>query len=468
MKDKNLQILRVVLRYCYTNFFPEYLDYGIIRLHMKKLAINTLGCRTNQLESSIIIDDFRANGWEIVKFTDLADIYIINTCTVTGKSDTNSRYFIRQAKRTNPAAKIIVTGCYAQTSAEELSQMKEVDLIVGNTDKTSIYDLISSNLLNNSGNKILVTDIMQEKEFNYKKVLSAPTRTRANIKIQDGCNFRCSYCIVPYARGKSRSNLLDNVINQVKQITENGYKELVISGIHLGQWGLDLTPKDSLANLIKEIEKVEGLKRFRISSIDPMEFSDDLIDTLINSKKFCRHLHISLQSGNDEILKQMKRRYSVEYYTNLIHKLTQSIPNLAIGSDIIVGFPGETEEQFDITCQNLKNLPISYIHVFSYSRRKGTPADKMPGQVQDHIKKNRNTILNKLASEKNLEFRKTQIGRETEILVELSRDKKTGLLKGMTDNFISVLIEGDDSYMNNLVKISITEATQEHTLGKII
>jgi len=435
---------------------------------MKKVAVNTLGCRTNQLESSMIIDDFKIHGWEIVKFTEIADIYIINTCTVTGKSDTNSRYYIRQAKRINPNAKIVVTGCYAQTSAEELSKLDEIDLIIGNTEKNNLFEIVKDRLFKSIDNKIIVADIMQQSEFGDKKALSASGRTRANIKIQDGCNYRCSYCIVPYARGKSRSNSIDNVLDQIIRITEQGYKELIISGIHLGQWGLDLSPQNSLASLIKEIERIEELKRFRISSIDPMEFNDDLIETLINSKKFCKHLHISLQSGSDEILKQMKRRYNVEYYTNLINNLTQNIPNLAVGSDIIVGFPGETQELFDITYQNLKNLPISYIHVFSYSRRKGTPADKMPNQVHDHIKKQRNTLLNELAAEKNLEFRKSQIGKETEILVEFSRDKKTGFLKGMTDNYISVQVEGDDSYINSLTKVIITEVTSECTKGKIV
>jgi len=435
---------------------------------MKKVAVNTLGCRTNQLESSIIIDDFSKNGWEIVKFSDIADIYIINTCTVTGKSDTNSRYYIRQAKRTNPNAKIVVTGCYAQTSPEELSNLAEIDLIIGNAEKANLFEIVNAFFVKNSDKKVLVTDIMQENEFRDKKALSASGRTRVNIKIQDGCNYRCSYCIVPYARGKSRSNSIENILDQVKKMTDQGYKELIISGIHLGQWGLDLSLKNSLASLIREIEKIENLKRFRISSIDPMEFNEDLIETLINSNKFCKHLHISLQSGCDEILKQMKRRYTVEYYSDLIMNLTNNIENLAIGSDIIVGFPGETEEYFNTTHESLKSLPVSYIHVFSYSRRKGTPADKMPNQVNDFTKKKRNSLLTKLAAEKNFEFRKSQIGKEAEILVEFSRDKKTGLLKGMTDNFISVLTEGDDCYKNNLTKVVITEAASDFTKGKII
>jgi len=436
---------------------------------MKKVAINTLGCKANQLESSILADDLVKYGYEVVKFNEIADFYIINTCSVTGKSDNNSRYYIRQAKRRNPAARIIVTGCYAQVAAEEIRQLEDVDLIIGNTEKQSLVELLNnSELFDDSEPQILVSDIMQEKEFKDKKVLSASGRTRANIKIQDGCNFRCSYCIVPYARGNSRSNNLNDILEQVELITGQGFQELVLSGIHLGQWGLDLKPKSSLANLIKEIEQVEGLKRFRLSSIDPMEFTDDLIETLINSKKFCRHLHISLQSGNNEILKLMRRRYSVEYYSDLINNLTRNIPNLAIGSDIIVGFPGETDEFFNDTYKNLENLPISYIHVFTYSKRKGTPAAKMENQIPQEIKKIRNNKLTELAAGKNLKFRRGQLNQELEVLIELTRDRKTGLLKGRSDNYIPVLINGKDDLKNKLIKVVITEIDQDITKGEVL
>lgn len=435
--------------------------------NMKKIAINTLGCRSNQLDSSILSDDFIKNGWEVVKFNEIADIYIINTCTVTAKSDNTSRYYIRQAKKTNPNARIIVTGCYAQVSPDEIAGIEGVDLIVGNTGKQNLADMITKGFLFQNDSKILVSDIMKEKEFKDKKVYSASGRTRANIKIQDGCNFRCSYCIVPYARGKSRSNPLENVIQQVREITELGFKELVISGIHLGQWGLDLKPENSLSNLLRGIEKVEKLKRFRISSIDPLEFTEELLETLVNSKKFCRHLHISLQSGNDEILKLMKRRYTVEFYSNLINKLVKNIPDIAIGSDIITGFPGETQEHFEDTCNNLAKLPLSYIHVFTYSERKGTPAFSMDGKIPYHIRKQRNTILAELAGQKNLEFRKSFVGKELEILVEYARDKKTGLLKGISDNFIPVLVEGPDSLKNQLVNVKITQVEPDFTVGLI-
>ncbi|OGI02920.1 MAG: tRNA (N(6)-L-threonylcarbamoyladenosine(37)-C(2))-methylthiotransferase MtaB [Candidatus Melainabacteria bacterium GWF2_37_15] len=415
---------------------------------MKKVAIHTLGCRSNQLESSIITDKFIEIGWQVVNFSETADIYIINTCTVTAKSDNTSRYFIRKAKNTNPEAKIIVTGCYAQIKAEEVASIEGVDLVLGNTEKINIIENINKE-------KILVSDIMKEEKFRDKTVFSASGRVRATIKIQDGCNFRCSYCIVPYARGKSRSNEPDKVLNQIKEIRDRGFQEVVLSGIHLGQWGLDLQPKASLAELLQEIEKIQTLKRYRLSSIDPMEFTDELINTLVNSEKFCRHLHISLQSGNNKILKAMKRRYTVEQYTDLINTLVEKIPLINIGSDIIVGFPEETNEDFEDTYQNLEKLPIGYIHVFSYSQRKGTPAASMLPQVPQEVKKQRNARLQKLVEAKKLDFRKKLIGHDFEIIVENTRDKKTGFLKGITDNFVSVLVDGSNKYKNKLVRVRI-------------
>ncbi len=434
---------------------------------MKKVAIHTLGCRANQLESSIISDKFVELGWEVVKFSEVADVYVINTCTVTGKSDNESRYYARKARKTNPNAKIILCGCYTQVAPEEAAQLEEVDLVLGNSEKLEMVEFITNESVFGQKNKVFVSDIMQKNKFQDKVVFSASGRTRANIKVQDGCNFRCAYCIVPYARGKSRSNELSNVINQVNEITKQGFQELVLSGIHLGQWGLDFNPKTNLSELIKEIEKIESLKRFRLSSIDPMEFSDELIETITNSEKFCRHLHISLQSGNNAILKAMKRRYTVEYYTELMEKLCKNIPNLAIGSDIIVGFPGETQEQFEETYENLRKLPVSYIHVFSYSKRKGTPAAIMENQVPENIKKERNKKLTELAKAKNYEFRKSFIGKELKVLIELARDKKTNMLKGLTDNFIPVLIDGNDTLMNKIITVKIIEVNQDNTIGRL-
>lgn len=436
---------------------------------MKRIAIQTLGCRANQLESSIIADKFIEYGWQVVNFNSPADVYVINSCTVTGKSDNSSKYFARKAKKINPEAKIIMVGCFPQVAPDEASKINNVDIVLGNKEKLELADLIEKKgLLLQDNNKILISDVMKEERFSDKTVNSASGRARAIIKVQDGCDYRCSYCIIPYARGKSRSNELKNVINQIKEITQKGFNEIVLSGIHLGQWGLDFKPKKNLLTLLEEIEKIEGLKRYRLSSIDPMEFNDELIEFLSSSDKFCRHLHISLQSGNSEILKAMRRRYSVEYYSDLINKLVDKIPFINIGSDIIAGFPGETPELFEDTYNNLKSLPIGYIHVFTYSKRKGTPASEMPNQINEKIKKQRNYILKGLAEIKNLEFRKKMINRDFEIIVENSRDKKTGLLKGVTDNFITVLTEGHDELKNSVIKVKITCVDKNKTCGGII
>jgi len=429
---------------------------------MKKVAIQTLGCRTNQLESSIIADKFNICGWQVVKFSDIADIYIINTCAVTGKSDASSRYFARKAKKTNPDAKIILAGCYPQTAPEETAKIDGVDLILGNIEKLDIPELLSREDI---WGGVYVSDIMREEQFRDKTVTSASGRVRANIKIQDGCSHRCSYCIIPYARGKSRSSKLSDIINQIRGIIDKGFNEIVLTGIHLGQWGLDFNPKNSLINLLKELEAIKELKRYRLSSLDPSEITDELIELLANSDKFCRHLHISLQSGNAEVLKAMRRRYTVEEYSELINKLVEKIPFINIGSDIIAGFPGETDEHFEDTYKNLKTLPIGYIHVFTYSKRKGVPAASMPEQVDEKIKKQRNAKLTELTAEKNMEFRKKLVGQEFEIIVENSRCRKTGLLKGMTDNFIPVLVEGSDKLKNQPVKIKITSVVKEGAFG---
>ncbi len=432
---------------------------------MKKIAVNTLGCKNNQIESSIIKEDFISIGYDVVDFNDVADIYIINTCSVTEKSDKTAKYFIRQAKRANPEAKIIVTGCYAQVAAQELEKLGDVNLVLGNVEKHKMLDYIK---YLKEDNKVHVRDIMEHQVFDFDKFASHSGRTRSFLKIQDGCNNRCTYCIIPYARGKSRSNKPENIINEINSLTAKGFKEIVITGIHLGQWGLDFESGHSLYDLIKEIEKINDLKRYRIGSLNPTEFDDELINVLAGSEKFCRHLHISLQSANNDILNAMQRGYTVEMYTDLIHKLKENMPDLAIGCDIIVGFPGETDEMFEQTYEHLKQLPISYLHVFSYSRRKGTPAYDMSNQVPHEVKKQRNKILTELAAQKGSEFKQSFIDKEMEILIEKSRDKATGRLKGLTGNYISVLIDAKDDLINEVVKVKITDISGDNLVGEII
>lgn len=435
---------------------------------MKKAAIHTLGCRVNQLESSIIHDKLLERGWNVVKFNEQADVYIINTCTVTGKSDVTARYLIRKAKKTNPTAKIVVTGCYAQVSADELAAMPEVDLVIGNSEKLDFVELITQEgFLEGKSGEVSVSDIMKEKEFKDSAVFSASGRVRANIKIQDGCNHRCSYCIIPYARGNSRSSRLDDVIKHVEEVTERGYKEVILTGIHLGQWGLDFKPQSRLIDLLRRIEEVESLERYRLSSMNPNELTDELVEFLADSQKFCRHLHISLQSADDYILKSMNRRYTVAQYTDLINRLVEKIPFINIGSDIIVGFPGEIDERFENTYRTLESLPIGYMHVFSYSERKGTPAVNLPDKIDEAVKKERNAVLTNLAKKKSLNFREKMVGKEFKIVVENTRNRKTGLLKGITDNFVSVQTKGGDELKNTLVSVQIISVDEENTFGQL-
>lgn len=430
-----------------------------------KIAVHTLGCKNNQLETSTILDEFTMNGWKVVDFDDVADLYLINTCSVTSKSDKHSRSAIRKAVNTNPKAKIIVTGCFAQMSPEEIAEIEGVSLIVGNLEKNNIYKLATS-LVQNTKPQIIVSDVSEQKEFENKKVYSASGRTRINVKIQDGCNYRCSYCIVPFARGRSRSNKIENVIEQVSEVALK-YPEVVLTAIHLGQYGLDLEPQLTLAKLLARLEKIEHLQRIRLSSIDPLEINEDLIEVLVNSKKICRHLHISLQTGDNDILKAMGRRYTVEDYTKIIEQLTENIEGLAIGSDIIVGFPGENESKFENTCQNLEALPLSYLHVFSYSRRKGTVAAKMDNQLNPEIKKERNKRLKDLSKRKNYQFKKSFEGKVLQMIPEHERNKATGHLKGLSDNYIQIQIIGDDYYQGKIVPVKITSVSINNVFGEI-
>ena len=324
-------------------------------------------------------------------------------------------------------------------------------------------------ILNNSGisdtKNVIVSDIMKEKEFLDRQVFSASGRTRVNIKIQDGCNNRCTYCIIPYARGKSRSSKMENVIAQIKNIADQGYKEIILSGIHLGQWGLDLRPKQKFLDLLKEIDKIGNLPRYRISSLDPQEIDDEIIEFLTASKKFCRHLHIAMQSPDNKVLRAMRRGYDVEFFEKTINKLVKNMPDIALGSDIIVGFPGETDEMFEDGFRAIERFPLSYLHIFPYSRRKGTLAADMLDQIQEGVKKERANRLKALSDKKNRLFKENFIGKELNVLAERQRDRKTGLLKGLSRNYISVLFEGDDNIKNTIVKVRLTELYGNNASG---
>ncbi|HHE38408.1 MAG TPA: tRNA (N(6)-L-threonylcarbamoyladenosine(37)-C(2))-methylthiotransferase MtaB [Candidatus Cloacimonetes bacterium] len=365
-----------------------------------KIAAATFGCKVNQYETSCILDDFIDADFEVVKFNKSADVYIINTCTVTNRTDYKSRNAIRKAlkeKEKNPEIKIIVTGCYSQRNYEEIKKIGDIDLIVDNNKKGEIFKNLQG-FRNLEG--LHFEEISKATEFEEISTNSMIDRTRAFIKIQDGCDYYCSFCAVPYARGHSRSRKKENVLSQIEKLVKNGYNEFVLGGINLGLYGREKSKKYYLSNLLYDIEKIDGVELIRLSSIEPQLFTDDLLKFLKSSKKICPHLHIPLQVGCDELLTKMNRKYSTAEFSNLIRKLHQTIPDLAIGLDVITGLPGETDELFSKTEKFLSELDFTYLHVFSYSNRPGTKAAEMKDQINGKKIKERSNRLIRLSENK--------------------------------------------------------------------
>lgn len=430
---------------------------------MVRIAVATLGCKVNQYESAGIIEELEKRGAEIVPFDEPADVYIVNTCTVTGRTDYQSRQLIRKANRKNPSASIVVTGCYAQTSHKALSSLPGVKLIVGMEDKEVIPDMIDN--VAGTEQRIVISDIGLKKTCSDLPVTRFPGRTRAFLKIQDGCDSFCSYCIIPYARGRSRSLPEKKVIRRMELLAGSGYREVVLTGIHIGNYGRDFTPPSGLSDLLKKIDDKGIIERLRISSIEPLEVTDDMINLIKTSQTICRHLHIPLQNGDDNILRLMKRNYDTNRFKDLVKKILDSVPEMAIGTDVMVGFPKEGEKEFENTLKFIEETPFSYLHVFPYSKRPGTEASGMSGQVQEIVKKNRGKILRDTGKRKREEFNERFIGKRLSVLVEDARDGKTGLMKGFSDNYIPVLIRnGKPASVNRIVEV-VAENTAD---GKII
>ena len=415
---------------------------------MKKFIIKTLGCKTNQVESALIAEIMTNNGYTETNDINNAEYYILNSCSVTQVADAKNLSYVRRAKRENPNIKIIITGCMAQLEKENLLKENFADYVIGNHEKNDIADIIKK------GENLKVSDIFSHDYFRYEK-LHQTHRTRASVKIQDGCNNRCSYCTIPFARGKNRSNSIKNIIEQINLFADEGYFETVLTGIHIGQWGNDLNPQLKLQNLLEEIEKT-NIKRYRLGSLNPTELTNDFIDFLSKSKKFCPHFHLSLQSVCNKTLKAMNRHYNVEEIKNLVNYINLKFDKAFIGSDIIVGFPNENTDDFKITLNNLKKLELTRIHVFPYSRRKGTIADKMDNQVETTEKKRRVKLVQEISDTKLNAFFNKNIETYNEVIIEKQRDKKTGLLKGITNNYINVLIDDKDCYKDKLVKVRLT------------
>ena len=438
-----------------------------MKSNKEMVALTTMGCKVNQYESAALAEDLHKKGFSLVSFRSPADIYIINTCTVTAFSDFQARQLIRRAKRTNPQAKIIVTGCYAQVAAADIAALNGVNLVVGNDQKHTIPALLQKGAINS--NDTLSDDIFQQNTFCEMPLTKFPGRTRAFLKIQDGCNSFCSYCIVPFARGKSRSLPPEKVLKAVNRFTQNGYREIVLTGIHLGTYGYDLNPPANLTSVLRQIINCRKDVRLRLSSIEPGEITNELLHLLNKEDILCPHLHIPLQSGDDKILKLMKRHYDSYFYRMLIEKISIALSDLAIGVDVMVGFPGEGDAEFNNTFKLLQDLPVAYLHVFPYSERPGTTAQKLYPKVPEKTKKERASILRNLSSKKREEFSLRFLGKKLDVLVEKAKDKRTGLMKGFSNNYLPVLLENNDSSVGGrIVKICAEKYQDGKLYGKIV
>lgn len=427
---------------------------------MKKFNIHTMGCKANQFESAIIEEDLIKNGLEKVKDVKDADFYILNSCSVTHKSDNEAMYLLRAAKHKNPNVVTIATGCMAQIEKEELLKNDFIDYVVGNDEKLHLYEIISSDT------KFLAKDILKLAEFSKVELIDT-TKTRASLKIQDGCDNRCTYCIIWKARGKSRSADSDFIVEQINNFSKHGFKEVMLTGIHIGQWGKEFGL--TLLDLLKEIEKRTTIERYRLGSLNPTEITDELLDFLSKSDKFCPHFHLSLQSANDKTLRSMNRFYKTEDYLAQIDKINDIFEFPFLGSDIIAGFAGETDEDFEISRENLSKSGLTQIHTFPYSIRKGTIGASMPNQNSDEVKNRRATIIKEISKQKFKEFVNKNLGRVCEVLIEKHPDKHSGNLKGMTRNYLTVqIVSNRNDLFNTLQQVRLSEYKDGIIFGELI
>ena len=425
----------------------------------KRVAFHTLGCKLNYSETSTISRDFIVNGFKKVNFKDVADIYVINTCSVTKNSDKEARKLIRQAKRRNQNSSIVVIGCYAQLQPGEINSIDGVDLVLGTNDKFNILKHLDKLDLSQNGIEIH-TEIKNTKVFHSS--YSLDERTRAYLKVQDGCDYTCSFCTIPLARGKSRSDSIDNTIKVAKQIARSGKKEVVLTGVNVGDFGKK--QNQSFHDLIKSLDKISGINRIRISSIEPNLITDEIIDFCLTSKHFVPHFHIPLQSGSDRILRLMRRRYDTELYYDRIKKIKSVNRDTCVGVDVIVGFPGETENDFIATYDYLNSLEISYLHVFSYSERLDTDAINMDDKVSFQIKKERSRALHQLSNQKRINFANQFINSKRKVLFEYRKD---GALVGHTDNYLKVHTLTDSDLINQIVPVNLVENKEGFISGEL-
>lgn len=430
---------------------------------LKKVAFYTLGCKTNQYETNGMIQLFKCSGYEIVDFEDFADIYIVNTCTVTSISDKKSRMFLRKAKKINPNSIVVACGCYVQVAKSEVEKIPEIDLCIGTNEKANIVKYIEEYIKSNISN-INISDVFKEKEFCEFGAVTYTEKTRAVVKVQDGCDRFCTYCLIPYARGRVRSRKPENIIEEVKNIAKNGYKEIVITGIHIASYGKDFEEDYKLINLLEDLDKIEGIKRIRLGSIEPLIMSEEFCERLLKLDSICHHFHLSLQSGCDETLSRMNRRYSISEFKTIVDRLRRMYSDCILTTDIIVGFPGETDEEFEKTYEFLKEVNFYKMHIFKYSPRKGTKAASMPNQIDGVKKEERSNRLLELSDKNELNFQKQYLEKEVDVLFE---EKVNDFFKGHTANYIMVNVKFDEDIIDQIKTVKLTDIKDNEMYGEI-
>ena len=428
---------------------------------MKKVSFYTLGCKVNQYETNAMAQKFKESGYEIVDMNnDISDICVVNTCTVTNMSDRKSRHSLRRVKEKNPSAIIAAVGCYAQVAKNDLENMPEIDIVLGNEEKANIVQYVERFMTNR--NKVIeIEDIGSKKEFEDMGQITYTEKTRAFIKVQDGCNQFCSYCIIPYARGRVRSRNAESIINEITQIAQNGIKEVVITGIHVASYGRDFGKENGLIELLEKINAIEGIKRIRLGSLEPKIITEEFMQRLIKLDKICHHFHLSLQSGCDATLKRMNRKYTTSEVHEIIERLRRYYNDVMLTTDIIVGFPGETEEEFETTYQFLKEAQLYKMHVFQYSPRKGTRAAVMPNQIDGNIKEARSKRLIELSNENQMMYNERLVGQEVEVLFE-DKEVEDGesYYRGHTQNYILIKYKTNENLENTLKLIKISDISE--------
>lgn len=428
-----------------------------------KVAFSTLGCRMNQFETSALEEKFSNKGYQIIPFDEKADIYIVNTCTVTNDADRTSRKVLRQAKRRNPNAIVVATGCYAQVSPEKLAQIDEIDLVIGNSHKTAVYEIVENYINERKEEKVFIDNIFRKNEFETFQISTFYEGARPILKVQEGCNSFCSFCIIPFARGKVRSAKIEDIENQVKILVNKGFKEIVLTGTQLSQYGYD-HKEGYLYDLLKRLINIKELYRIRLSSMGINEIDENLLSLLTSEEKIAPHFHLSMQSASDKVLKDMKRNYTVSQYIDIVNKILKRRPETAIGTDIITGFPTETREEFEKSVKIIKEIPFAYMHIFTYSQRENTSAVKFGDKVHPTEKKERTKILRKISEEKNYNFRKKYLNKDLEVLII---GEKNGKKLGLTGNYIHINFDSDKD-INEITYVNMfkIEKDREKNFGK--